>query len=288
MFKITFGGKMDNNSTDDLNSPDSPSQAPGEIQDAELNHTDKIMGVFSEPSKTFETTAKFPIRTIDWILPVLLLALFVSFQQILYHVNPNISYELRQKQMEATEKFLNDQVKSGKITQEQADQQKSMIEERMEKMAGVGLVFQIIGIFIVMFIVFFLMSLIYFLLAKFALKGEGTYSSVMVAYGLSWYISILGIIVITIISFLMGKLIMDTSVASFIGADKSSITGWLLAKLDVFSIWSFIVLGIGTAKMFKSASVQKYIAMVFGVWIIGGLILFFLAKAIPFLQFLNV
>ncbi len=276
---------MDSNFTNDLNSPDSPSQNGAE---SELSHTDKIAGVITEPVKTFEATAKFPVRVIDWLLPVLLFALFLSLQQILYHSNPDISYQLRQKQMEAIDKNLDEAVASGKMTRDQADQQKNMIEDRMEKMGGVGLVFQIIGIFIVIFIMVFLMAGIYFLLAKFVLKGDGSYNSVLVASGLSLYIGIIGVIVVTVISFLMGKLILDTSIASFVGADKSNISGWLLAKLDIFTIWGYIILGIGLAKMFKSSSIQKYIGLVFGVWIIGGLILFFLAKSIPFLKYFGV
>ena len=268
----------------DLNSPTSSSQGPEEIQDTELNHSDKIAGIFTEPAKTFETTAKFPLKVKDWILPILLFAVILSFQQILYHSNPNIAYQLKQKQMEAINKRLDSAVESGKITREQADQQKNMIEDRMEKMGGLGLVFQIIGIFVVVFIIFFLIAGIYFLLAKFVLKGDGTYNSVMVASGLSLYIGLLGVIVITVISFLMGKMVLDSSVASFIGVDKSTIGGWLLAKLDVFTIWGYIVFSIGLAKLFKSSSTQKYYLMVFGVWIIGGLILFFIAKAVPFLQ----
>ena len=107
----------------------------------------------------------------------------------------------------------------------------------------------------------------------------------MVASGLSAYIGVLGIIITTIISLLMGKLFMDSSVASFMGSDKSTIVGWVLAKLDIFTIWSFVVFAIGLAKMFKSSSTQKYYMLVFGIWLIGGLILFFLAKAIPFLKF---
>ena len=132
------------------------------------------------------------------------------------------------------------------------------------------------------------MSAIYFLLAKFVLKGEGSYTSVLVANGLPSYIGVLAVIIITALSFFMGKIYLDTSVASFVGADKSNIGGWLLAKLDIFTIWSLIIVGIGLAKMFKSSSIQKYIIMVFGVWIIGGLILHFLAEAIPFLKFLGV
>ena len=199
MFKITNGGKMDNDSTNDLNSADPSSQNSDEVQETELNHTDKIIGVFTEPVKTFESTAKFPVRTVDWLLPVFLFIVLLAVQQVLYHSNPEIAYQLKQKQMEAIEKNLNSAVESGKMTQEQADQQKNMIEERMEKMGGIGLVFQIIGIFIVIFIVFFLMAAIYFLLAKFVLKGDGSYTSVLVASGLSFYIGILGVIVVTII-----------------------------------------------------------------------------------------
>jgi hypothetical protein len=245
---------------------------PPESQEEELSHSDKMIGVFSEPAATFEKTAKFPPKVIDWFLPILLLAVLVSFQ-------------LKQKQMETIEKRLDAQVESGNITRDQANQQRDMIESRMDQMGGVTLVFQTVGILIAIFVFFFIMAGIYFLLAKFALKGEGSYSSVMVASGLSAYIGVLGIIITTIIALLMGKLLMDSSVASFLGSDKATLIGWIYAKLDIFTIWSFVVFAIGLAKMFKSSSTQKYYMLVFGVWLIGGLILFFLAKAIPFLRF---
>jgi Yip1 domain len=258
--------------------------ASPEQQEEELSHSDKMIGVFSEPSATFEKIAKFPPKVIDWFLPILLLAVLVSVQQVLYHSNPEISFQQKQKQMEAIEKRLDAEVESGQITRDQANQQRDMIENRMDQMGGISLVFQIIGIFIVIFVIFFIMAGIYFLLAKFALKGEGSYSSVMVASGLSAYIGILGVIVITIISLLMSKLFMDSSLASFMNSDKSTIAGWIFAKLDLFTIWSFIVFAIGLAKMFKSTSTQKYYILVFGVWLIGGLIFFFIAKAVPFLK----
>jgi Yip1 domain len=259
--------------------------ASPEQQEAELSHSDKMIGVFSEPSTTFEKIAKSPPKVIDWFLPILLLCVLVSIQQVLYHSNPEIAFQLKQKQMEAIEKRLDAQVESGQLTRDQANQQRDMIENRMDQMGGLTLVFSIIGIFIVIFIIFFIMAGIYFLLAKFVLKGEGGYTHVMVASGLSAYIGILGVIIITIISLLMGKLFMDTSLASFMSSDKSTLTGWIFAKLDLFTIWSFAVFAIGLAKMFKSTSTQKYYMLVFGVWLIGGLILFFAAKAIPFLKY---
>ena len=125
-------------------------------------------------------------------------------------------------------------------------------------MGGIALVIQTVGILIAVFVIFFIIAGIYFLLAKFALKGEGSYSSTLVASGLSAYIGILGVIIVTIVALLMGKYLMDPSAASFMGSDKSTIVGWIYAKLDIFAIWSYIVFAIGLAKMFKSSSTQKY------------------------------
>jgi hypothetical protein len=83
---------------------------------------------------------------------------------------------------------------------------------------------------------------------------------------------------------LFGKMIMDTSLASVMGSDKNTITGFLLAKIDPISIWSYIILAIGLAKMFKSELTGKYYAVVFGIWLIGMFVLFQLAQAMPFLQ----
>jgi hypothetical protein len=255
-----------------------------EQQEEELSHSDKMIGVFSEPSATFEKIAKFPPKVIDWFLPILLFCVLISVQQVLYHSNPEIAFQQKQKQMDAIEKRLDAQVESGQITRDQANQQRDMIENRMDQMGGLTLVFSIIAIFIGIFIIFFIVAGIYFLLAKFVLKGEGGYTQVMVASGLSAYIGILGVIIITIISLLTGKLFMDTSLATFMNSDKSTLIGWIYGKLDLFYIWSLIVSAIGLAKLFKSTSTKKYYMLVFGVWLIGGLIIFYVAKAVPFLK----
>ncbi len=36
-----------------------------------------------------------------------------------------------------------------------------------------------------------------------------------------------------------------------------TLTGWFLAKIDPISIWAYIVLSIGLAKMFKSESTEN-------------------------------
>jgi hypothetical protein len=124
------------------------------------------------------------------------------------------------------------------------------------------------------------------LFAKFVLKGEGTYKEAMVAYGLPHYISAIQMIIMVIAALAMNKLFTGTSVADFIGTEKNTFAGFLLGKLDVFSIWFYVVFGIALAKLFKSSNTQKYIIGVVAVWLGFGLIFFAIAKAVPFLSFL--
>jgi hypothetical protein len=176
-------------------------------------------------------------------------------------------------------------VENGTLTKEQGDEAINRIDQQMEFMQGpIGWVITIATTLIFGFIVIFIIVGIYYLLIRFVLKGEGTFASALVANGLTIYINILQIIIAGILTMLLGKMIMDTSLASIMGTDKNTITGWLLAKVDPISIWAYIVLSIGLAKMFKSESTGKYYALVFGLWLIGMFILFQLAQAVPFLQ----
>ena len=253
----------------------------------ELSHTDKMIGIITAPKETFENIAKFPPKTMDWFVPVLILCIVIALTQILVMTNPEIAFQAKQKQMEAIQKNFDEAVAKKQMTQEQADEQMSKIEERMASSGAMMYVFQTIGIFIFVFVFFFILCGIYFLFSKFVLKGDGTYASALVADGLVSYIGIIHIILAAILAFAFGRLMRDASLASLMDMDKSSIAGWLLAKVDPLTIWAYSVLSIGLAKMFKSDSVGKYFIMVFGLWIVGGLLLWLLAKAVPFLSFLN-
>ncbi|HEX2984387.1 MAG TPA: YIP1 family protein, partial [Ignavibacteriales bacterium] len=145
----------------------------------------------------------------------------------------------------------------------------------------------IVSITVMSFIIFFIISGILYLLSKLALKGEGTYASAMVATGLPYYIYALQAIVMIILSLAFSRWVMGTSVASLADMDKSTFTGFLLGKIDVFTIWALIIMSIGLAKMFKIADTKKTAIMVFALWIGWSLIAFGLSKLSPMLSFLN-
>jgi hypothetical protein len=195
--------------------------------------------------------------------------------------NEEVFFEAKKQGIERIENMVED----GTLSREQGDDAIEAIDQQMEFMNGpVGWIITLATTLILGFIVFVIIVAIYYLFIKFLLKGDGTFKSALVANGLTVYINILQIIIAGILTMLLGKMIMDTSVASLVGADKTTISGWLLARLDPISIWAYIILAIGFAKMFKSESTGKYYALVFGIWLIGMFILFQLAQAVPFFQ----
>jgi hypothetical protein len=265
---------MDSNET--ITPPEETTNGNGE-----LNHSDKMIGVFTEPAKMFQHTSKFPTRNKDWVIPVLILFLVAALIRILAMTNKEVYFEAKKQQIERVEKM----VENGTLTKEQGDEAINRIDQQMEFMQGpVGWVIAIATTLIFGFIVILIIVGFYYLLIRFLLKGEGTFSSALVAMGLTMYISILQLIIAGILTMLLGRMLTDTSLASFMSIDKNTITGWLLAKVDPISIWGYIILAIGFAKMFKSETTGKYYALVFGSWIIVMFILFQVSQAVPFLQ----
>ncbi len=255
-----------------------------ETGNGELGHSDKMIGVFSEPAKMFDLTSKFPPRHKDWVIPIIILMVLVGITRTISMMNEEVFLEAKQKQIAGIEKM----VENGTLTQEQGDQAINRIDQQMEFMRGpVGWVINIVSTLIFGTLFFVIVAGIYFLFIKFLLKGEGTFASTLVASGLVGYISIIQVIIAAILTMAFGKIVEETSLAALMGSNKSTIIGWLYGKIDPISIWAYIVLSIGLAKMFKSKSTGKYYALVFGLWLVGTLLFFFVAKAVPFLGFLN-
>jgi len=63
-----------------------------------------------------------------------------------------------------------------------------------------------------------------------------------VANGMTCYIGMIEVIIAGVLAFVFGRLLSDVSIASLINADKSVISGYLLSKLDIISIWSMLFL----------------------------------------------
>ena len=246
----------------------------------ELSHTDKIVGIISEPSNLFSKLAFLNTKVTDWLLPLLAMIIVAIVATFIYMSNPEIKLEMQQQQEKAMREQFDKMVESGQMTQEQVDEQLGRTAEMMNNPMFIYLI-PSISIFVIMLLWFFVFTTIAFLIAKFAFKGDGSYSQAMTAMGLPLYISVLQSIVLIIVGLLMGKMLTGLNPASLTGMDIKTLPGFLLSRLDVFSIWFYIVVGIAFAKMFKSDNVKKYIFTSVGVWLVFMFIIFGLAQVSP-------
>ncbi len=246
----------------------------------ELSHTDKIVGVFSEPTNLFSKLAFLNTKVTDWLLPLFALIVVAIAATFIYMSNPEIKLEMQQQQEKAMREQFDKMVESGQMTKEQADEQLERTSGMMDNPMFTYLI-PSISIFVIMLVWFFVFTTIAFLIAKFAFKGDGSYSQAMTAMGLPMYISVLQSIILIIVGILMGKMLTGLNPASLTGMDLKTLPGFLLSRLDVFSIWFYVVVGIAFAKMFKSDNVKKYIFTSIGVWLVFMFIIFGLSNVSP-------
>src|SRR5690606_36255347 len=104
--------------TEDTLQPQEPKQ---EIE--ELSHTDKIVGVISEPSNLFSKLVFLPTKATDWILPLLALIVVAIVSTFIYMSNPEIKYQMQQEQEKAMREQFDKMVESVQMSREQADEQ---------------------------------------------------------------------------------------------------------------------------------------------------------------------
>ena len=202
----------------------------------ELSHSDKMIGVFTEPTAIFSKLAFLNTKITDWLIPLIVMIIVAILTTVLYMSNPEIKLEMMEQQKKAVQEQFDEMVKSGQMTREQADEQLERTEEMMDN-PMFTILFPSISIIFIMLLWFFVFTTVAFLIAKHILKGTGTYSQAMTSMGLSLYISVLGALLAIIFSLIMGKAVTGFNPAVLLGIDVKSTQGFLLSRFDVFSIW---------------------------------------------------
>jgi len=268
---------------DDLNSQEMLDNTPPPAE--ELSHTDKISGLLSSPLQTFEDMSLFKPRVIDWLLPIIVLILVTVLSNLVIMSSPEVKASIQGKQIEMMKENFDKQVQDGTMTAKEAEEQFNTIAERMQDNQSGMNIFANVNIIVGVFLFFFIVSLVFFLVARFILKDQGTFSHALVAYGFPSYITAIQVIVTTLLTVLTGEWVTGTSLNTIIGAEPLSISGFLMGKLDPFRIWYYFLISIGFAKMFKSENITKYYITIFGIWIGFGLLMLLLAQQFPFLRF---
>jgi hypothetical protein len=238
----------------------------------------QALGVLASPSAFFAKLRRRPLKTSDWLAPMATLFLVFTLVMIGVSSSPEISRRMEKRQNAEIERQYEEAVKSGELTEEEAKQRKLETKETLKRFQGetVGYVFQGIVVAVGGFLVFFVASAVYFLVARYALRGEGGYPEALVANAQTAYILMIQAVVAGLLSVALGRNLDGVSVAALLNLETASAVRWLLSLLDPFSIWAYAVLGVGLAKLFKSEETNKYVAAVFVLWIGYSLAIFLL------------
>lgn len=249
-----------------------------------ISLTDKFVGVISEPSTFFTSLSNYKLKASNWLIPLLLFVIVASATNYLMMNNPVIKNQAIDKQMAIIEKALEDAVASGQIPQATADAQLEQYRVRIEEQIDSGTLISVASVFVITFLMFFIVAAVLYMIARFILKGEGTYSTAMITYGSVYYILILQVICMLIYALASDQLVSGLNLSFFLDADTKEFGGFLLSKIDPFTIWFYTVVSLGLAKMFKSEKTTSYFVAVFSLWLGFSLLFFFAAQKFPFLQ----
>ena len=233
-----------------------------------ISKTDAMVGVFTEPGNTFESIAA--TKGNYWLFPILVCLVLGLIASVIVQSDPQLLGGMMDKQKKKMQEGYEQQIKEGKKTQEQAQQEMEAASKFMDPNGTLFKVMAYAGPTVGVFVMFIIISLLYFLGLK-IFKSTAAFTDVMNVVGLGMLISSIGGLVAMVLSVVMGHL---TSVGAGLFLKEENV-GEKMYKLatsfDIFAIWEHVVYSIGLSKVGRISMGQSY-TLVFGLWIIWILV----------------
>ena len=236
-----------------------------ESQYEELSKTDAMAGVFTSAGETYETIANTPKKNY-WLVPIVIFIVVNLITTFLFMRDAELINKTMEKQRQKMQQQMEEKVKSGQMTQEQSAQAQEQAEKFMNPKSPFFMAIGYGGSIVGPFIVLLILGLLYFIALK-VLKANSDFSNILNVVGLALLITAVGNLISTVISIIRGE---PSSVGLGLLFSEEAVGAKLsafLTKLDVFSIWYYVVVAIGLSKIGR-VGVGKCAVFVFGIWII--------------------
>ena len=242
-----------------------------------LSKSDAMAGVFTEPGDTFEQIAAGPKENY-WIMPTLILIAAGLIATFIFFSNAELVSKVMSDRMEEAETKLDEEVKKGNLSREDADQR---LEQTKELMDPTSIMFKAIGFgssILMPFITLIVLAGVYMLGLKIMKSGVEFYN-VLNVVGLGFLIIAIGTIIGTVVSVLMGDF-KTLGLSLLVSSDSVGKKLYsFLAAFDIFAIWYYAVVSIGLSKVGKIKPVPAF-GLVFGLWLLWHIVTsFFVAAA---------
>ncbi len=223
--------------------------APGPI-----NHFGRLIGVFFSPTPTFQGIAAQP----SWLVPVILMT--VLGMVTAFVMNQKVDWR------DVASKRIEESPRAANLTPEQKEQQLAMSAKVSPYVAYVfGTLGPIVAVVIVAAVLLLAYNVIGGANAKFG-QAMGIVSHAMI-------VGLIGTVFLILILFLKppGTIDLENPVATNIGAflpDSTPKALMALAKsIDIFSIWTLLLIAIGFAAVNPKKLKGKSLSIVLSVWL---------------------
>jgi hypothetical protein len=218
----------------------------------------RMFNVLAAPGEVYQEIKEQPVNHANWILPAIvwmitgITCIFVLFSQ------DWAMYEIRKGQQKAMEQ----QVRAGKMSQEQADAAAQFMERFGPIAVRIG---GALSISVMAFAVPFFWGFIVWLVGVKVCKGDFEYMKGVEAAGLANIIYALAGIIGTLASMVMGKFIYLSAAFSLKEFDFANKQHFALAAINPFYLWFAAVIAMAVA-VFSGASWAKAAAWVLIIW----------------------
>lgn len=266
----------------DENLENTPQQdLPGEqnlpsAPEPDLSVSDAMTGVITEPGDTFDAV-KISTKRGYWVWPTIIFIVITLISTFLVMRDEELYSEIKTKQTTAMKERFEEQVKAGKMSQEQMNETMDKMDKGFNRSSPLFIVSTTIGPAISILVILFLKGLIIWLIFK-AFKGTASYMLVICVLGLANLIQSMQSIIDTVLAILMGRLQANLGPALLFTAETIGDSMFkFMSHFDVFNIWYLIVIGIGLAKVSNLKSGVS-ISVIFALWLVW----------VAFTSFLNI
>jgi hypothetical protein len=227
----------------------------------------RLLNVFAVPGEVFAEVRDHAMSHLNWLAPALLGAVVGVVSVVILFSQPAIQQQVREQQAKAIEQ----QVKAGKLTQEQADQALSAIDKFMGptflKIAGGA------SAVVVSFVRVVWWGLVLMLLARWFLKVPIGFGKSLEVSGLATMVGVLGAIVALLLTVNLNRMGASPSLSLVVkDFDLTRKSHLFLGAANVFSFWQLGVTALGLAKLAGVPFIRAALA-VFAFWVLQECIL---------------
>src|SRR5512140_1295873 len=243
-----------------------PPESSAEVKP--MSFTEKIVNIFAAPGELFEDVRLTGKTPSNWIIPVAIMIVVAIAMQQLIMSNPSLLDQTKAMITKATNESFDKAVREGKMTPEQAEQQREQTANFTNPTSGFAIAMRIAGTIITLPLMLFLISLVYWLLGKTAMRASAPYMTVVEVVGLVLLIAAVESIVTTVMAIGMDSIHAGPHLAVFVpNIDMTNKLHAALAKVNIFTIWSLVVTSIGLSKLFQR-DLPKVLVLVFALWVL--------------------